>query len=216
MTSDLLMQLTQKAITKKELTTAVERNITLLPLIVEGVASPKAHVRYTCAGLLVNLTEKYPEKLYRYMDFFVALLDSNYRILKWNGMAAISNLCQVDVDKKFDAVFNKYYGFLNDEYMVTVANVIANSAKIAQSKPYLAPQITKELLRVQEIHTTPHLTEECTRVVTEKAVECFDKLFNTMSAREKTEVVAFVKRQLDSSRVSLRREAQLFLKRHNS
>ncbi len=216
MTSDLLLQFTEKAINKKELTTAVESDITLLPLIIEGVASQKAHVRYSCAGLLVNLTEKYPEKLYEYMDFFVKLLDSNFRILKWNGMAALSNLCKVDVDKKFDAIFNKYYAFLNDEYMVTVANVVVNSAKIVQAKPYLVPQITTELLRVQEIHMTPHLTEECTRVIAEKAVKCFDKFFNIMSAKEKTEVVAFVKRQLDSSRVSLRREAQLFLKRHGS
>ncbi|HLN45676.1 MAG TPA: hypothetical protein VK209_08220 [Candidatus Sulfotelmatobacter sp.] len=216
MASDLLTQFTEKAISKRELTVAIEKDTALLPIIIKGVESPKAHIRYTCAGLLVNLSEKHPEKLYDHMDFFVGLLDSNYRILKWNGMAAISNLCKIDVKKKFDMIFDKYYSFLNDEYMVTVANVVANSAKIAQAKPYFVPQITRELLRVQEIHTTPHLTEECTRVINEKTIECFDKFFTIMNDKEKANAVSFVKRQLDSTRASLRKEAQLFLKRHNS
>ncbi len=216
MTSDLLLQLAEKEITKKEFTVVVESDITLLPLVIKGIASPKAHVRYTCAGLLVNLTEKYPEILYEHMDFFAGLLDSNYRILKWNGMAAISNLCKVDVDKKFDAVFDKYYAFLSDEYMVTVANVVANSAKIAKAKPYLVPQITTMLLRVQEIHTSPHLTEECIRVIAGKAIESFDEFFDLMDNIGKEKVLAFAKNCVNSPRAALRQEAQLFLKRHGS
>lgn len=216
MAPDLLQQLAKKSISKKKLARVVEEDFTLLPLVMKGVASPKAHVRYSCAGLLVNLTEKYPEKLHEHMDFFMTLLDSPHRILKWNGMAAIANLCAVDADKKFDAIFDKYYGFLNDEYMVTVANVVANSARIAHAKPYLVPRITTELLRVDKISTSPHLTEECTRVIAEKAIESFNEFFNLMSVAEKTKVLAFVNNYTDSSRVSLRKEAQLFLKRHES
>ena len=196
MAPDLLQRLAEKSITKKELLAAVEKDFTLLPTIITGVASPKANVRYSCASALVNLTEIHPEKLYANMDFFVSLLDSKHRILKWNGMAAIANLCAVDADKKFDAIFDKYYGFLDDEYMVTVANIVGNSARIARAKPYLVPRITAELLRVDEISTTPHLTEECTRVIAEKAVESFDQFFDLMAPKEKTKVLAFVKKHV--------------------
>lgn len=216
MAPDLLQQLAEKSITKKELSRVVEEDFTLLPLVMKGVASPKANVRYSCAGLLVNLTEKYPERLREHMDFFISLLDSPHRILKWNGMAAIANLCAADADKKFDAIFDKYYGFLNDEYMVTVANVVANSARIARAKPYLVPRITTELLRVEKISITPHLTEECTRVIAEKTIESFDEFFNLMGVEEKAKVLIFVKKYTESSRLSLRKEAQLFLKQHES
>jgi hypothetical protein len=38
----------------------------------------------------------------------------------------IANLA-VDAERKFDAIFERYYGFLGSEYMVTVANVVAFS-----------------------------------------------------------------------------------------
>ena len=216
MESDLLQRLAEKAITKKELLEAVESDFTLLPVVVEGVSSPKPVVRYGCASTLVNLSEKYPEKLYPHMDFFISLLNSKRRILVWNAFAVIANLCAVDVDKKFDAILNKYYEFLNDEYMVTVANVVGNSAKVARAKPYLIPRITAELLHVDKISTSAHLTEECRRVIAEQAIKAFNQFFSIMGAKEKAAVLSFVKKHTKSSRTSLAKQAELFLKRWSS
>jgi hypothetical protein len=150
------------------------------------------------------------------MDFFISLLDSKRRILVWNAMAAIANLSAVDVEKKFDAIFRKYYGFLNDEYMITVANTIGNSAKIALAKPYLIPGITAELLRVEKISTSAHLTEECKRVVAEQAIKSFNQFFDKIGTEEKAKVLSFVKKHVDSSRAPLAKEAKLFLRRWSS
>jgi hypothetical protein len=165
--------------------------------------------------VLVELSKNHPAKLYPHLAFFVSLLDSKRRILVWNAMAAIANLCAVDVDKKFDGVFDKYYGFLNDKYMVTVVNVVGNSTKIALSKPYLVPRITAELLRVEEISTSAHLTEECKRVIAEQAIKSFNQFFNLMGAEDKAKVISFVKKHADSSRASLRKEVALFLRRRS-
>ena len=213
--SKVLQQLEEKKISKEDLLKAVELDFGLVPLLVSGVASPKAQVRYGCANALVTLTEKHPEKLYLYMDFFIGLLDNNRRILSWNGMAAVANLCAVDVDKEFDAVFDKYYGFLGDEYMVTVANVVGNSGKIALAKPYLIPRITDALLRVENISTSPHLTEECRRVIAEKAIKSFTLFVDKMSPGDRAKVVSFVKKHANSPRVTLRNQAERFLKRWN-
>ena len=138
-------------------------------------------------------------------------LDNKYRILKWNAIAIIANLTKVDEDRKFEAIFDKYYSYLNDEYMVTVANVVGNSAKIVLAKPYLAQRITLQLLKVKDIKVTPHLTEECKLVIAEQAIKTFDTFFGHIEAKE--QVIAFTKKQLDSSRTSLREEAQVFLKK---
>jgi hypothetical protein len=207
----LLQQIQNKSITKQDLFRKVEKNVSLLPVVLDGVSSPKAAVRYGCASVLMDLSKAYPEKLYPHIDFFVALLDSKYRILVWNAMATIANLARVDKDKKFDAIFTKYFSFLNDEYMVTVANVVGNSSKIALAKPYLAQKIADELLKVESISTSPHLTEECKKVIAEKAIESFDVFFNQIKDRKK--VVDFVKGQLNSPRKTLKTKAENFLQK---
>jgi hypothetical protein len=215
MEPELWQKLAKKEITKKQLLQAVESNFTLLPVVIDGVSSPKASVRYACASVLLALSEKRPEKMYPHLDFFASLLNSKHRILAWNGMATLANLCAVDLDKKFDAIFDRYYGFLNDEYMVTVANVVANSPRIARAKPYLVPRITARLLTVSEISTSLHLTEECTRVIAEKAVQSFNEFFDLMDVTDQAKVAAFVKGYTASSRAPLREKAQLFLKQRN-
>jgi hypothetical protein len=211
MESGLLQKHGSKSITKEELLQKVEQNFDLLPEVLQGTSSSKAAIRYGCAKVLMDLSEKHPEKLYPYMDDFIKLLNSKYRILTWNALAIIANLSRVDEDKKFDAIFDKYYDLLDDEYMVTVANVVGNSAKIALAKPYLVQRITAKLLAVQDISVTPHLTEECKRVIAQQTIKSLDGFFDKIEAKAK--VISFVKRQLNSPRVSLRKEAQSFLKK---
>ena len=209
MASELLQKLATKSITKKELFQMVEQDFNLLPEVLNGVSSSKAAIRYGCAKVLMDLSEKHPEKLYPHMDFFTALLDSKYRILTWNAMAIIANLAKVDEDKKFDEIFDKYYGFLNDAYMVTVANVVGNSAKIALAKPYLAQKITNELLKVENISTTTHLTEECKRVIAEHVIKSFAQFFDEIEQKER--VISFVESHVDSPRKTLGKAAEDFL-----
>jgi hypothetical protein len=202
MESELLQKLGSKSITKEALFQMVMQNFNLLPEVLNGVSSSKATIRYGC-------TKVHPEKLYPYMGFFIALLDSRYRILTWNAMAILANLAKVDVDKTFDVVFNKYYSYLNDAYMVTVANVVGNSAKIALAKPYLIQKITNELLKVENISTTPHLTEECKRVIAEQAIKSFAVFFDKIEQKEK--VVSFASSYLNSPRKTLKKAAEEFV-----
>lgn len=198
-----------KSVTKEELLKKVKQNFGLIPLLLEGVDSPKAAVRYGCAKVLMDLSAEHPEKLYPYLDSFINLLDSKYRILTWNALAIIANLTRVDSDKKFDVIFDKYYSFLDNDYMVTVANVVGNSGMIAQSKPYLIPKITEELLKAQDISITPHLTEECKRVIAQQTIKTFDLFFDRVD--QKKLVLSFVKACRDSPREKLRTAAEKFL-----
>jgi hypothetical protein len=209
MGNELLGKLADKSMTTEELFQTVEQDWTLLPQLLEGISSSKASIRYGCAKVLMDLSEVYPAKLYPFMDSIINLLDSKYRILIWNALAIIANLAKVDKDKKFDAAFDKYYSFLNDEYMVTVANVVGHSGKIALAKPYLIDKITNELLKVDDISLTPHLTEECKKVIAEKAIKSFDLFFDKVT--EKKRVISFVEKHTSSSRKTLRTTAENFL-----
>jgi len=211
MINDLLSKLVDKSLTREELLQIVKQDPDLLPVVLNGISSSKAAIRYGCAKVLMDLSNERPEQLYPHMDFFVKLLDSRYRILTWNVMAIIANLTEVDTENVFDSIFDKYYRFIDDDYMVTVANVVGNSGKIALAKPYLVQKITRELLRVEKIHTSPHLTEECKMVIAEKAIKSFDTFFHLV--QDKNLVLSFVRRQLASTRKTLRTEAEHFLKK---
>ena len=213
MGNELLVKLADKSLTKDGLRQRVEQDFGLVPVLVEGTGSAKAAVRYGCAKVLMDLSAEYPERLYPYMDLFIGLLDSKYRILMWNALAIIANLAKVDEEKKFDAVFDKYYSFLDNEYMVTVANTVGNSGKIALAKPYLIPRITRELLAVEDVSVTSHLTEECKRVIAEKAIMTFDLFFDKLEEKEKKRVLGFVERQLSSSRITLSSKSAGFLEK---
>ncbi|UCC58902.1 MAG: hypothetical protein JSW14_03110 [Candidatus Bathyarchaeum sp.] len=209
--SQLTQALIDKSLTKKELLNKVKQDFNLLPFLLSGVHSAKAAVRYGCAKVLMDLSEENPENLYPYFNSFIDLLDSKYRILTWNAFAIIANLIRVDTEKKFDAIFDKYYSFLNNDYMVTVANIVGNSGKIALAKPYLIPKITDELLKVQGISTTPHLTEECKRVIAQGTIKSLDVFFDMIEPKKR--VISFVKAHLDSPRKSLRTAAENFLEK---
>jgi len=213
MESRLLQGLLARSMTREELLRKVRQNCDLVPTVLDGVFSSKAAIRFGCAKVLLDLSEEYPERLYPYMDSFIDLLDSKYRIITWNALTIIANLTKVDKNRKFDAIFDRYYSFLNDEYMVTVANVVGNSGKIALAKPSLIPKITNELLKVESISTTPHLTEECKKVIAEKAIKSFNLFSDYVKQNEK--VISFVERHLSSPRITLRKEAENFLKKRS-
>ncbi len=209
MKNELLQKLVDKSLTKKELLQKVRQDYNLIPHVLNGTSSNKPAIRYGCAKVLMDISEEHPEKIYPHIDDFIALLESKYRILTWNAMATIANLTVVDNDRKFDAIFDKYYSFIDDEYMVTVANIVGNSRKIALAKPYLIEDITDMLLKVEHISTTPHLSEECKRVIAEKTIKSFDVFFDKIMQKEK--VILFVKNHLNSPRKSLKKTSGSFL-----
>jgi hypothetical protein len=211
MESDLLQKLADKSITKEQLFKKVKQNYEMIPELLKGISSPKPTIRYGCGKILMDLSEDQPEQLYPYMDFFITLLESKYRILTWNAMCIIANLTKVDRQNKFDSIFEKYYHFLKDEYLVTVANVIGNSGKIALAKPHLTTQIVEKLLTVENISTTPHLSQECKRVIAEHAIKSFDVFFPQIE--QKNKVIVFVKKYVNSPRKTLRKESEEFLKK---
>lgn len=213
MESALLDKLAQKTITKQQLYQAVAENFELLPQIVRGVSSPKASVRYGCSGVLLDLSAAYPERLHPYMDMFIELLDSKYRILTWSATVILANLCSVDVNQKFDSIFDKYFPLIESGYLITAANVVGNAGKVASAKPHLIPKITDELLKVDALPTTPHLTDECKRVLAEHAITSFDMFFSRLDAAQKQVVLGFVAGHRDSSRKTLSAKASKFLQR---
>ncbi len=208
---DLLGKLGKKEIKAEDVAKNVIKDPSLLPEIFNGVSSANALIRYGCAKILRIVSEENPEKLYPRMDLFIEQLNSDKRILKWNALYIIANLARVDVEDKFDDIFDKYYGLLDAEYMITVANVVSNSGKIAKAKPHLTKKITRELLKTENLTIKSHLTQECKNIIIGHAISALDMYFDQIE--NKNEVISFVKRQLNNTRNATKIKAEKFLEK---
>ncbi len=208
---DLLERLRKKEINAEDIAKNVIENPGLLPEIFNGISSENSRIKFKSAKILRVISEKNPEILYPKMDFFINLLDSENKILKWNAMDVIGNLTSIDSKNKFDKIFKKYYSFLSADSMITVAHVVDNSGKIAKARPQLTQKITSELLKIEKIPTKPPLTQECKNILLGKAILAFDIYFDQIE--NKDNVISFIKRQKNNTRNATKIKAEKFLKK---
>ena len=123
-------------------------------------------------------------------------------------MDIIANLTEIDTERKFEEIFDKYYSFLNEGSLITAGHVVDNSGKIANVKHNLRGQITNHLLTVEKISLP---TEECRSILGGKVVQAFGQYVNHVKHNDA--VIAFIKRQLKSNRSATRKKAERLLEK---
>jgi len=207
--SDILSLIDQKADNSIEVAQEIIENPQLLPIIFEGISSESNRIKFRSAKILRIISEKEPDILYPHIDFFIELLDTTNSIILWNVLDIIANLTAVDAERRFDKIFQKYYGFLEAGSMVTAAHVVDNSSKIATNRPDIRDEITDKLLKVDQVP----LSDECHDILSGKAIIAFDDYFDSIKGKE--EVLSFAEMKLQSQRNATRLKARKFLKKHN-
>jgi len=198
-----------------DLVAEVIDNPTMIADLIAVINTDPGSVKFACTKLIRLVSEKKPGIIYGYFDEIAALLDSNNSFVKWDAITILSNLVCVDTENKFDAIFEKYFGLINDPRMITAANVVGNAWKVVMSKPYLEKEVTKRLLAVPGIvylnKGKPSL--ECKNVLCGHLIDCFARYY-PVSGR-KDEILAFVKGQLGNSRRQVVKKAEQFLRTFN-
>ena len=211
----ILEQLGQKEIDITQIAERMIKNPDKIDEVIEALKVEKRAIKFSYEKVLRLVSERRPELIYPYFDVFVTLLDSDNSFLKWGAIMTVANLTAVDTEKKFEAIFRKYYAPIPGPAMVTAANIIGGSAKIALAKPELTQRITREILKVEkakyENKSAP--SPECRNVAIGQAIDSFDGFFHQID--NKAKVIAFVKRQLKNSRSQVVKKAERFLRKHN-
>jgi hypothetical protein len=123
--------------------------------------SDKSTARLKAANKLQLVSQVNPGVLYPHFEVFANLLGSSSSVLLWNSIIILSHLVKVDTGRLFDNVIDKYYAHLWDGKLVTAANILGSSGRIARCRPDLTGRVTFELLKVDEI---PLPTAECREV----------------------------------------------------
>jgi hypothetical protein len=173
----------------------------------EGVSSDKARIKYGSAKVLRIIGERSPQALYPKWNFFAKMLDSTNTFLKCDGVFILGHLTRVDSENKIQHLFDKLYSLLDDESMITAANLIGVSAIIAKAKPELQTRITNKLLSIDGTHHG----SECKNVLKGHAIVALETYFE--DAKDKKRILDFMRAELKNTRPSTRGKAEKFLKK---
>jgi len=212
--NQIMETLDQKGADRKAIAAEVLKNPETIPVLVKGLGSKKANIKYGSEKVLRLVSEKRPALIYPHFHRFVELLDGENQFLKWGGIMTIANLAAVDSEQWIDKIFDRYFAGIAGPVMITAANIIGGAARIARAKPALTERIVTEILKVEKARYLMQgkLSPECNNVVCSHAVEALAEIYDQIG--DKKRVRDFIERQLESSRPAARKKAKAFLDAH--
>jgi hypothetical protein len=193
--------------------TDIAEKINKFPLLFEIIRTDRGAVKYHCEKIIRICSENNPSLVYPYFDEIVGLLDSPNNFLKWGAITTLANLTAVDAERRFDAVYDRYFDLLNADSMITASNVVDNAWKIIRSFPDREPDITARLLAVQgnTYLNKGKPSPECLNIVLGNVLDCFSKYFTLSQSQDR--MLEFAAAQLENHRRTVAKRAALFIKK---
>lgn len=176
--------------------------------LIGNLKSKKETVRFNSSKALNLLSQQNPDVLYPLWDFFVDLIEGENTYWKCSGIPIIANLTRVDEERKFEKMFERYFGLMDDKKsFIPAAYLARSSAVIVKAKPNLEAKITRELMKIDETHHDPQRRD----LVKSYIIGAFDEYFE--QAKDKKKIIEFVRIQLESDSPKTRKTARRFLKK---
>ncbi len=184
-----------------------------IPVLFAIIHEDHGAVKYNCERIIQKLSERQPLLIYPYFDAIAELLDSHNNFIKWGAIVTLSNLAAVDDLRKFDAIYNRFFGLINDQSMITAGNVIGNAWKIVLKDPAHEKDITERLLRVSEntYINKGKPSPECKNILIGAVIDCFSRYFEISESKDK--MIEFADSQRENTRKTVAKRAAKFLKK---
>lgn len=180
----------------------------ILSETIKGLQNKNDVIRFNNYNILEEISKTNPEKLYNKWDFFAELLKSENTYHKYIGIHLIANLTAIDKDNKFDELFDSFYELLKDKSIVTINHLILVSAQIIRNKSEFKNEIVKMFLNIDNIVTNDKHIDLVKGYIVDIFRECFE-LFD-----DKDEIIAFVKKQTESTSPKTKKLAKEFIKEY--
>ncbi|HMK53143.1 MAG TPA: hypothetical protein VK444_00005, partial [Methanobacteriaceae archaeon] len=155
---------------------------------------------------LQKISEEEPAFLYPHWDYFQKMLLGKNNYHRYIAIYILANLTAVDKEKKFEKIFNQYYGILAGDKAMNASHVALNSSKIALNKPELQTAVIDRLLNIDHIHRGKQK-----ELVKAYAIEALREIYPHVKNKQKID--EFVKSQLSSKSPKTRNLAACFLER---
>ena len=181
----------------------------LLAELIKGLRSKKETYRYNCLKILDKIGTDESRRLYEYWDVFVDQLRSSNAYHRMTGIILLADLAYVDKERRFEIIFDDYFGLLDDEKVIVACYVGRYAWKIAEGEPQLCEKVVEALLGI--VHT--HHVEDRKALVSADIIPSLGRIYETSSNKKK--IMGFVEGQLEASSPKARKAAKAFLRQHS-
>jgi DNA-binding protein YbaB len=205
----IVSELKEKDADTREIALNALKDVSIFSELLETLKSREDTVRFNSFQSVLYLSEKYPEKIYPYWDFFANLLTSRNTYHKYIGIYLIAALTQHEKGQKFESLFDTYFGLLDDKSVIPPSHIAKNVGKIVRVHPHLEEEITHRLLSIDETHHDP----ERKALIKGYIIEAFNDYFEI--SKDKQKIMEFVREQIESESPKTRKIAKEFLRRWN-
>ena len=177
---------------------------------ITDLLSEKPGIKYPCAKRHIALARENPAELYPDLDFFIKLLDTDNKIIKWTAIDIIGALAQVDSTGEIDKLIGRIIGLLATGNMITANHAVSSLTDIALAKPEYGQKITDEFLKVEHYN---YDTDECRNIVIGKVILALGRFSGKLEDNEP--VLQFISRQTQNTRNATAKEAGQLLRKIN-
>lgn len=178
--------------------------------LLSTLESAQACVKFGASKALCQLARDDPARLYRHFAAVAKGLRGNHSILRWNTMLTLAHLAKVDKEKKLDGLLRVYLKPIRGPHLIDAGNTIRGAALIAEAKPYLAPVIVRNILKVER---ATYATPECRNIAIGHALTALTRLLPLLG--EARALRRFATRQHGNSRPATRKKAEKLLARRS-
>lgn len=185
-------------------------NPALLQELLAGIApqTQKSARREKCSQALIFMAETWPEILLPHWDYFVQLFKGSNGFSKYVAIYVIASLTKAAPDN-FASALEDYLALLDDDSVMVSSHAALNAAKIAVACPSQQAEIIRQLLLIDQTHHDPnHLS-----LVKAYVVETLDILYPI--ATNQTEIMEFIKAQIDCPSPKAVKLVKSFLKKYS-
>ncbi|HMK53880.1 MAG TPA: hypothetical protein VK444_03780, partial [Methanobacteriaceae archaeon] len=154
----------------------------LMTELMDGILSKDNTTRLNSFQVLQKISEDEPKFLYPHWDYFQKMLLGKNNYHCYIAIYLLANLTAVDMENKFEKIFDQYYGILESDKAMTASHVALNSSKIALNKPELQTAVIDRLLNIDQIH---HGKQK--EIVKAYAIEALRKIYPHVKDKQKIE-----------------------------
>jgi len=200
----LIEEIKKKDLDVEKLASIVIDDKTLRDKVVTYATTSKDIMLYYHSYYIIsNASKRIPHLFYNYWDDFEALLDDNNSYKRDIGMTIMANLVSVDVDNKFERIFDKYISLINDKKFMTAECCINNLKTILISKEEFIYKVVNTLLRIDKITS---YTIKQTELLKSIVLEVFSIVYYKVD--NKSEIDKFIDECLTSISPKTRKTAK--------
>jgi hypothetical protein len=198
--------LTSKNIDTDRLAEDASSNEEFLKFLLDGIKSKDNTIRSNSFQVLMTLSEDHGELLYPFWNYFYVMLKSPNNYHKYIAVYLLASLTGVDVENRFETIFDEYYNLLEGDKTMIPSHVVLNSSKIAQNKLELKSKIIDKLLNTDKLHKGRQK-----ELIKAYAIEALRKI--NPGVEDKIRIETFARSQLESSSPKTRNVAQCYIDR---